>query len=117
MNKQDNRSYLNDILGCSRKIVTITEKMSIEEFEKDLVSPLAVARLFEIIGEATKNLSKDLRDQYPDIPWKKMAGMRDILIHQYQEANDRMIFNISKKEIPELIVKIEKIYTQLQSLE
>lgn len=80
--------------------------MNIDEFEKDLKCNLAVQRLFEIIGEATKNLSTELRDQNPQIDWKAMAGMRDILIHQYQNASSDRIFKIARNNIPGLISQI-----------
>jgi len=114
MSKQHDNSYLLDILNAAKRIQIIVKDKTFEEFEKDFMSPLAVARLFEIIGEATKNLSLEVRESHPEIPWKKMAGLRDVLIHRYQDANDRRIFEISKNDIPELALKIEKILAELK---
>ncbi|HXH30825.1 MAG TPA: HepT-like ribonuclease domain-containing protein [Bacteriovoracaceae bacterium] len=109
MSKLHDDSYLLDILDSAEQIKLFTENLSINEFEQDLKSNLAVQRLFEIIGEATKNLSSDLRDKNPQIDWKAMAGMRDILIHQYHNASSERIFKVARNNIPDLILKIKKL--------
>ncbi len=109
MNKQHDESYIEDILDSAEKIKKFTENKSIEEFESDLMCTLAVQRLFEIIGEATKNLTLEFREKNSHIDWKAMAGMRDVLIHQYQNANNDRILKIAKKNIPQLIFEIKKL--------
>ena len=69
---------------------------------------LAVSRLLEIIGEATKNLSNDFKSKYPNVPWKKMAGLRDVIIHDYQELNREMIFKFASQDIPKLLAELVK---------
>jgi uncharacterized protein with HEPN domain len=113
MPKQRDKSYLLDILDAGKKILKIIEGKSFEEFERDLTSPLAVARLLEIVGEASKNISNDLKEKYPGLPWKGMAGMRDVLIHQYRDADLVLIFETAKKRIPDMVVQIEKIISEL----
>ena len=66
----------------------------------------AVSRLLEIIGEATKNLSNDFKSKYPNVPWKKMSGLRDVIIHDYQELNREMIFKIASQDIPKLLAEL-----------
>ncbi len=66
-------------------------------------------RRLEIIGEAVKNVPEDFRTKYPDIPWRQIAGMRDVLIHAYFGVNLRRVWKVIKEEIPELKLKILKI--------
>lgn len=82
INKDDN-VYLKHILDAILKIEEYTNKLLSQDFFKNTLVQDGVIRQIEIIGEATKNLSSDLRDKYQDIPWKDLAGMRDKLIHDY----------------------------------
>ncbi|HXH76808.1 MAG TPA: HepT-like ribonuclease domain-containing protein [Bacteriovoracaceae bacterium] len=109
MSKLHDNSYLLDILDSAEQIKLFTENLNIDEFEKDLKSNLAVQRLLEIIGEATKCLSSDFRDKNPHIDWKAMAGMRDILIHQYHNASSERIFKVARNNIPDLIQKVKTL--------
>jgi uncharacterized protein with HEPN domain len=108
MTKQPSDSYLKDITDSSSLVVEYVKNLSFEEFEKDTMRFLAVSRLLEIIGEATKNLSNDLKSKYPNVPWKKMAGLRDVIIHDYQELNREMIFKIASQDIPKLLAELVK---------
>ena len=80
---KDDFLYIEHILVSIDKINRYTDTINIHAFVDNELVQDAVIRNFEIIGEATKNLSKEFRDKYPYIPWKKISGMRDILIHDY----------------------------------
>jgi uncharacterized protein with HEPN domain len=108
MTKQPNESYLKDIVDSSSLIVQYTQNLNFQEFENDMMKFLAVSRLLEIIGEATKNLSNDFKSKYPNVPWKKMAGLRDVIIHDYQELNREMIFKIAFEDIPKLLKELQR---------
>lgn len=73
----------------------------------------AVVRNFEIIGEATKRLSQDLRQAYPDIQWQQIAGLRDVLIHDYLRVDLDEVWGIIERDLPELKGKIEEILQEL----
>jgi uncharacterized protein with HEPN domain len=96
---KDNKLYLLHILECIDKINSYTSSGE-NEFSKSTLLQDAVMRNLEIIGEATKNISLDLRQKHPQIPWRKMAGLRDILIHNYMGVNIRTVWNIVKNELP-----------------
>lgn len=75
--------YLNHIFDCIAKINKYTKNLDEVKFLEELMIQDAVIRNFEIVGEATKHLDSDFRSKYPEIEWKKIAGMRDKLIHDY----------------------------------
>ena len=83
--------------------------MTYEQFEQDFRINFAVVRALEIIGEATKRLPLSLRDQYPDIPWKRMAGMRDRIIHGYDTVDLEVVWDTVKLEIPQLKPLLQQI--------
>jgi len=85
--KKDVRVYIDDVLECIDKVGGYTEGVSEEEFYENTQIQDAVIRRLEIVGEAIKNIPVDFREQYPDIPWRKIAGMWDVLIHGYADVN------------------------------
>ena len=105
--------WLTDILESAKSIQEITKDITFEEFDSDMLKHLSVARLFEIIGEATKNLSDSLKKKESEIPWKKIAGMRDVLIHAYRDADNEIIWHTARNEIPQLIQQIQELTERL----
>lgn len=75
----------------------------------------AVIRRLEIIGEAVKRLPNIIREQRPDVPWKRIAGMRDILIHEYFLVDLHATWNVVKNELPKLQRQIDVILAELKS--
>jgi uncharacterized protein with HEPN domain len=88
--------------------------MSYEEFAKDDKTVFAVIRAIEIIGEAVKNIPEDIRKEYPEIPWKGMAGMRDKVIHGYVGVDTQLVWSTVKKRIPGLKLRVEKMFEELE---
>lgn len=80
---KDDLAFIEHILLCIDKIQQYTKNMTPQDFNNDELIQDAVIRNIEIIGEASKKISKDLKSQYHEIPWKEMSGMRDKLIHDY----------------------------------
>ncbi len=108
MNK-DNQVYLGHILECIDSIESYTSKITFDEFTSNKMIQDAVLRNFEVMGEAAKNLSKKFREDYPNIPWKRIAGLRDKLIHNYSGVNLKTIWNSIETELPPLKNSIEKL--------
>ena len=75
----------------------------------------AVIRQLEIIGEATKQISGDLRDRHPDVPWRRISGLRDVLIHDYMGVDLQAVWEITQRDIPELQRNIEAIVESFQN--
>jgi uncharacterized protein with HEPN domain len=102
-----NKAYIQDILNSCEKCLAFTKGMNFENFELDEKTISATQHQILIIGEATKRLSAEYRSQHSHIPWKAMAGMRDILIHAYENADLEEIWKTIKVVIPELISKLK----------
>jgi len=101
--------YLRDIKNAITSIEKFIKDMNFDQFHSDDKTSSAVIRKFEIIGEATKNIPKNIREKYTQIPWKDIAGMRDRLIHAYSEVDLRLVWMTIKQRLPELKSIIEEI--------
>ena len=98
-----------DIQEALRRTKAYTHEMTYKEFLADTRTQDAVIRNLEIVGEATKKLSVELRNRYPDVPWKKMAGTRDRLIHDYIGVDIEVVWQIVIAELSDLALQIAKI--------
>jgi len=107
-----NREFLDsveDILDAMEKAEILLKGVRYERFEADFRINYAVVRALEIIGEASKRLPDELRARYPQVPWKGMAGMRDRIIHGYDNVDYQIIWDVVKKDIPRIKPHIQKI--------
>ena len=108
MSKRGNIEFLSDIKEAVKRIELYIKKMNYEGFLEDTRTQDAVVRNLEIKGEATKNISNGFKGKNPQIPWKKLAGVRDRLIHHYFGINYDIVWVIVKEELPEITSQIEK---------
>ncbi len=109
MSDRTDKDFLSDIQEAARRVKVYTAGMTYEAFLADTKTQDAVIRNLEIIGEATKNLSAELRAKYPDVSWKGMAGVRDRLIHHYFGVNLDIVWHIITVELPDVALQVEEI--------
>ncbi|MFB0509090.1 MAG: DUF86 domain-containing protein [bacterium] len=107
--KKDFRDYINDILNSINEVEEFTERMSFNEFVKDKKTINAVIRSLEVLGEAVKNIPEEIKAKERQVPWKRMAGMRDKLIHEYFGVDLEIVWAVVKQELPPLKPIIQTI--------
>ena len=95
-------------------IETFTAEVDFEAFRQNREKVLAVVKTIEILGEAVKNIPEDTRSRYPQIPWKAIAGMRDVLVHEYWEIDLNVVWATVQEGIPPLKITILEIQQELQ---
>ena len=104
-------AHLWDMIEAARAIVDFTENLTLEEFleagrDKE-ITRLAVERELEILGEAARRVSSRFRNEHPEIPWKEMVGLRNVISHEYDRINYAEIYRIVRERILELITLME----------
>jgi len=111
---RDYRLYLEDILEAAQKVENYIEGLTFQQFTKDEMRLDAVLRNLEIIGEATKNLPPAIRNKYSAVDWRKIAGLRDIVIHTYFNVDRNIIWDIVQNKLPNLRRYVAEILEQEQ---
>lgn len=101
--------YIDDMLTASEKIIKFTEGLAKDDFFVDVKTYDAVIRNLEIIGEAAKKIPPKFREKHDNVEWKKIAGLRDILIHEYFGIDSEIVWDVVQNKIPELIKILKRI--------
>ena len=109
MPKRDYKLFISDIRDCTKRILEYTAGKTFEEFKGNQMLMDAVIRNLEIIGEATKNIPNKVKQKHPQIEWRKIGDLRNIIIHGYFRIDYDILWDIVQNKIPELAVKIEEV--------
>ncbi|HLC73179.1 MAG TPA: DUF86 domain-containing protein [Candidatus Nanoarchaeia archaeon] len=107
--KRDIGLFIEDILNSIKNIEEFSKNLDKDKFSKDILRQSAIIRQLEIIGEAAKNVPNSFREKYPNIAWKDIAGVRDILSHAYFGVNLDRIWKIIETDLPKLKKEISRI--------
>lgn len=102
-------AYLLDMLLAARKVRDFTLGISRDKFLSDDLTQNAVVHCIQIIGEAASKISKEYRQEYPEIPWQGIIGMRDRIVHEYFDIIPEQVWEVVEKDIPKLIKLIEPL--------
>ena len=101
---------IDDILTCARNIKDFTDGMSLDDFLDDPRTVRAIAFEFTTIGEAARVMPLEIQESYPDVPWGKMQGIRNVLVHEYFRLDEEILWKAAQEDIPPLIRALEKFY-------
>ena len=106
---RDSRVYLEDMWLAAEKVGHYVAGLTCQKLEADSKTLDAVVRNLEVIGEAAKNVPEEVRSAHPEIEWKKIAGLRDILIHQYFGIDVDIVWDIVQNKLPGLAESVRRI--------
>jgi uncharacterized protein with HEPN domain len=114
MKDRDFTDYIKDILISIQDVEEFTSGITFEDFLHDKKTIKAVIRSLEVLGEASKKIPDAVKTRYPRIPWKRMAGMRDKLIHEYFGVDLQIVWNVVKQELPPVKPAIEELVRAIE---
>ena len=101
--------YLQDMQGFCQKVIRYTTGLTGAEFERNELVYDAVLRNLELLGEATKQIPEHVRERHPDVPWRRIAGLRDVLAHAYFGLESATIWQVVSSSVPALSQQLQDV--------
>jgi uncharacterized protein with HEPN domain len=112
--KRDYIFFIKDILDAMDKIKEFVGTTEYDEFIKDDMKSSAVVKKIEIIGEAMRNIPRDVRARYRNIPWRNIIGMRNKISHGYFIIDYEIVWKVTKEKLPELKIQVEQMLKEVE---
>lgn len=111
------RILLGDILEAARLLAKYTGNLAFDDFTANVEKQDAVARRLEVIGEAVKGIPHELRERYPGVPWRDIAGARDVLVHEYFRIDLELAWKMVREDVPALAATVQAMLDEVTGLE
>jgi uncharacterized protein with HEPN domain len=112
-----NIDSLRDMAIAARRALGYIENVSKSDFEQDLEKQDSITYRILVLGEASKRLSAEFRESYSDIPWRQIAGMRNMLVHEYDQIDLEVLWDVLQNNIPNLLERLDEILNQIDSID
>ncbi|MEX0600093.1 MAG: DUF86 domain-containing protein [Rhodothermales bacterium] len=107
MSRDSDDAHLIDVARAAKLIIQFTGETDVERFRASPLHQSAVLHQFLVLGEAAKRISENFKAKHPNVPWREMTGMRDRLIHGYDDVNLDVVWDTAAHDIPALLKQLE----------
>ncbi len=114
---RDFRDFLDDMLAYAKQAHAFIGEMSWDAFQGDARTFFATARAIEIVGEAARRIPEDVQRRFPEIPWRQIVGMRNVLAHNYDGADPRIVYDTATVFLPQLIARLPAVIASVEDPE
>ncbi|BBL82788.1 DUF86 domain-containing protein [Thermus thermophilus] len=114
MSKRDARLLLQDMLESLEKIDRYTAGLTFERFAQDDRTVDAVVRNLEVIGEAARQIPSEVRERYPEVPWRRVIGLRNVVVHEYFAVDVEIVWTVVRQSLPELKEALRRMMAELE---